>query len=134
MVKNLEHSPMRISKIYGILNGTFPCLLAEALKWRKIDAKCPEHSKKKDARSSTQGLLGKCEAHFATFSLHVPSGNDMAELIKKDWRTEMPWRHFSRVLCIFFSFPKNGERSYCLHTKSHLTLWDPMDRSEGAHV
>ena len=37
----------------------------------------------------------------------------------------MPWRHFSRVLCIFFSFPKNGERSYCLLTKSHLTLLGP---------
>lgn len=46
-VKNLEYSPTLTSKIYGILSGTFPCLLAEALKQRKIDAKSPEHSKKK---------------------------------------------------------------------------------------
>lgn len=75
--------------------------LGRSSKAEKIDAKSPEHSKKNNAGSSTQGMLGKCEAHFATFSLQVPSGNDMAELIKKDWRTEMPPVFFLECYAFF---------------------------------
>ena len=89
--------------------------------------------KKNNARSSAQGMLGKCEAHFATLSLQVPSGNDMAELIKKDWRTEMPPRHFSGVLCIFFSSPIM-EKEVIVYSLSHVWLFaDPGDCSSSVH-
>ena len=82
---------------------------------------------KQNAKSPTQGMLGERAAHLATLSPHVPPGNDVAELIKKDWRMEIPRRQFSRVLCIFPSPSPRVEREGYLLIPSYHHL-EPSER------